>query len=194
VVTRIVTLLSIAIGALALLTPSVHADGAWLDRQPPVQWNQPRMQVPMAPLVDPSTISAQCLQTQRPAESDEDEDVLRAGWRLVGPTSSGWGMQVILATSDFDGMCRPVGYQYFVFQDGLFAGTVSPELMNSRTDGAASTYVITGADALNVTFLRYAAADALCCPSRTSDATYRINRTSGWPVLTLSSVSTNPTG
>ena len=36
-----------------------------------------------------------------------------------------------------DGMCRPNLYQDFVFVDGKFARTLSPSLMNARSDGAS---------------------------------------------------------
>lgn len=182
----------LAIGMLAVSASTVHADGAWLDRQPLVQWNGPRMAIPIAPPLDTANVSLPCLDDHRPPETDEDEELVRAGWRLIGSYTGGWGMLVIRATSDYDGMCRPNGYQYFVFQDGLFAGTVSPELMYSRIDGSAGEDTITTAGELSVNFLRYAASDALCCPSRTTTANYRIDRTSGWPVLTLASVFTSP--
>lgn len=186
--------LVITLGVLLTTVSTVRADGAWLDGQPLVQWNTPRMAIPTAPPLDVANTFPPCLadDNHRPPETDEDEELVRAGWRLIGSYSSGWGMRVIRATSNYDGMCRPVGYQYFVFQDGLYAGTVSPELMDSRVDGSASEDYIEGAGELSVNFLRYAAADALCCPSRTSTASYRIDRTSGWPVLTITNVFTSP--
>ena len=61
-------------------------------------------------------------------------------------------------------MCRPLGYNGFVFVDGAFAGTISPEPMDPRTTGAGS---ITGLQngRINARYVRYAATDPLCCPS-----------------------------
>ena len=40
--------------------------------------------------------------------------------------------------SNADGMCRPLGYQFFLFVGDDFAGTLSPAPMDSRTDGGLS--------------------------------------------------------
>ena len=53
---------------------------------------------------------------------------------------------MISGLAAYDGMCRPLGYQSFVFVDGVFAGTVSPEPMNSRTTGAATDVNLRYAD------------------------------------------------
>lgn len=187
---------------VALLTGAVVAglpgraiaDGAWLDRSPPVPWNQPRMAVPTAPTHQPlSATTPNCLGTVRPPQSDEDEELVRAGWYLIGQFEGGWGILVILGAAGFDGMCRPLMYQGFVFVDGIFAGTLSPVLMDSRTDGAESRSMILGRDSLVATFLRYTESDPLCCPSRISTVTYQIERLSGAPVLVPTMVTTEPT-
>lgn len=72
-------------------------------------------------------------------------------------------------------MCRPVGYQEFVFVNGVFAGTTSPNLMNARTDGSLLQTDIKSSAQLTAQFARYTDRDALCCASRTSTVTYRIN-------------------
>jgi hypothetical protein len=177
--------------AVALWTPSVEADGGWLDQQPLVQWNRARMTIPQAPQ-DPGT-DPRCAQQARPADTDQDRELVRAGWHLFGPYIGGWDMLVIRAGSSYDGMCRPNGYQYFVFVHGIFAGTVSPNLMDARTDGSANDVYLFRADEISVVFNRYAANDALCCPSRLSTANYRINRSGGAPVLVVTDVSTEST-
>jgi hypothetical protein len=131
-------------------------------------------------------------QTRVP-ETAEDLEVSRAGWMLIAAYQAGWGIKVILGTSFFDGMCRPLAYQHFVFSDGLFAGTVSPTPMDSRTDGSSSRVFLLTRDKLSVTFERYEPTDALCCPSRLTSASFDINRSSGWPVLTLTTTSTSST-
>ena len=79
------------------------------------------------------------------------------------------------------------------FVNGIFAGTVSPVLMDSRTDGSAVRSLIQDRDQLVVQFSRYAESDALCCPSRNSLAMFHIDRVSGAPVLVLMSVFTQTT-
>jgi hypothetical protein len=188
-------LAALAFAALSLLLVApapVAADGAWLDDDPPSQWNEPRMAIPVAPPLDPAT-NPRCIDGARPPDTDEDEELVKAGWLLVGSYVGGWDMLVIRAASGFDGMCRPLGYNYFVFADGIFAGTVSPTLMDSRTDGSASTVSISFAGAFDVLFSRYAETDPLCCPSRTSLAHYEIDPRGGAPVVSLVSVFTQST-
>jgi len=194
-------LVSILVLAAILVVPSgaAHADGAWLDEPTPMKWTPARTGVPAAPPpgAEPTPGAGpdpQCVRGQRSPESDEDREVARAGWILIGSYQSGWGVRVILGTSSFDGMCRPWGYQQFVFSDGLFAGTVSPVPMDSRFDGSSNDAILESRDRLSVTFRRVAATDALCCPSRLTVAVYEIDRSGGWPVLTLTSTSTSATG
>jgi hypothetical protein len=113
---------------------------------------------------------------------------------LIGAYQAGWGIKVILGTSFYDGMCRPMAYQQFVFADGLFTGTVAPAPMDSRTDGSSSRATLLTRDKLSVTFERYAPTDALCCPSRLTSASFDIDRSSGWPVLAMTTTSTSSTG
>ena len=173
---------------LSLLPTVVSADGAWLDEPAPTNWNQPGMSVPDAP--PPSgPIDPRQILRNRWAETPEDESVAQTGWHLYTEYLAGWNVKVINATSGFDGMGRPNGYQVFVFVDGVYAGTLSPDLMNARTDGAANRVFLTGRDSINAEFARYTATDALCCPSATTAVTYTINRTDAGPVITPASTT-----
>lgn len=185
-------MLTLGVAALAF-AKAAHADGRWLDQRPLVQWNTPRMAIPIAPAEDLSFVDPRCFENQRPAETDEDEAVIAAGWRLIGAYSAGWGVRIITATGGYDGMCRPVGYQQFVFADGLFAGTTSPDAMASRADGAAGTANLSGPNRIFISFARYSESDPLCCPSASSFASYEIDRSSGAPVLVVTNVSTEST-
>jgi len=139
--------------------------------------------VPVAPPADPF-INTDCLNQVRPPELDADNEVVAAGWLLFSSYEGGWGVIIVKGTVGFDGMCRPMGYQSFVFVDGVFAGTISPEPMASRATGAGSVAAITAGDRVSATFVRYAADDPLCCPSLQSVfVSYRIDRTPLGPVL-----------
>jgi hypothetical protein len=186
--------LAVAVGAaLTVLPGSAGADGAWLDQQPLAQWNQADMAVPSATAATPGDlINPRCIESRRPAETLEDSEVEAAGWLLVGEYQAGWGVKIVTGTTGYDGMCRPLGYQQFVFVDGAFAGTISPLPMNSRTDGAASHVFLSARDLITVDFARYSASDPLCCPSRSTLASYRIDRTDQGPVLMLVSAFTQP--
>lgn len=179
--------------------PAAYADGAWLDA-PLQNWNQPNQPVPTAPVVQNEPGNPQCLNTVRPPETDEDRAVAAAGWKLVGAFQGGYGAMVVTATTDFDGMCRPNGFQVFVFYHENFVGTISPETMVSRTDGSlqrvflSSSFMASTPPTLYADFSRYTEQDALCCPSRVSSVNYSIEFVSGGWVLVPTSVSTSPTG
>src|SRR6185503_6723025 len=120
---------------LSLVPTVASADGAWLNEPTPVNWNTPGMSVPQAP---PPTgqIDPRMILRNRWAESAEDEAVAQAGWHLYAEYLAGWNVKIVNGTSGFDGMGRPLGYQAFVFVDGVYAGTLSPDLMDARTDGS----------------------------------------------------------
>ncbi len=81
---------------------------------------------------------------------------------------------MIRAAAGYDGMCRPLQYQDFVFVRGVFAGTLSPQPMDSRTDGALSQVSLQGPTRVAAAYARYAATDALCCPSRTTNVIFEV--------------------
>jgi hypothetical protein len=94
----------------------------------------------------------------------------------------GWGVSVVQGTLGFDANCRPVTYQVFVFVDGAFAGTLAPEPMLSRDDGALVDLGI-GSDGVSALYDRYAPSDGLCCPSRQTRVQFVVERTPAGPVV-----------
>jgi len=149
------------------------------------------MALPAAPVSDFSGNEAFCSGQARPAETADDNAVVSAGWTLFGSYQSGWGVRVVGARAGLDGMCRPMDYQYFVFVNGRFAGTVSPFAMGSRSDGSASPPSMSGGGKnLDVSFARYAAADPLCCPSSTTYVSYHIDTSGGAPLLVPDTANT----
>lgn len=191
-VTGSLAVVLVAIVALAFPPGRAAADGAWLDDPSGVaQWNVPGAEIPVAPLLDPGT-QGRCIATQRPAETEEDLLLSVRGWMPIGAYHAGWGIKIILAASGYDGMCRPLGYQMFVFEFGRFAGTVSPVLMDSRSDGAAIEAALFGPDNIIVHFNRYADIDPLCCPSARSTVNYAVTGTENGPVLLVTGYATSP--
>jgi hypothetical protein len=179
-------------GALLALPRTARADGSWIDA-PLQNWNVAGADLPAAPAPSNESQNPRCAGAARPAETDEDNAVAAAGWTLVGSYEGGWGLKVIIGTSSYDGMCRPLGFQVFVFADGWFAGTISPVTMDSRTDGVVDRVTITPpGDGLVASFGRYTPSDPLCCASSTSTVQYHIDRSGGAPVLVPVSASTNP--
>jgi hypothetical protein len=178
-----------AFALLASLAPTAaSADGAWLD-QPLSNWNQVGMDIPQAPPMDPST-NPQCLPQKRPVDTYADQALVDSGWTLFSGYFAGWDTYVVAGLSGYDGMCRPLGYNVFVFADGQFAGTISPDNMDSRTDGAGTVRSFAARDSIAAEFQRYTASDPLCCPSGHASVFYKVDHTPAGPVLVPESVTT----
>lgn len=159
-----------------ILGQTPRSNGSWLAK-PMMNWNKPGATIPQAPDAenDPSN-TAVCSEQLRQPEGAPDRALSGAGWRLYGPVQSYSGTSVVLAMSGVDGMCRPMGYQAFVFINDSFAGTLAPAPMNSRSDGALTNVNLLSPTRLRAEFVRYTASDPLCCPSSTGAVTYRIDR------------------
>jgi hypothetical protein len=165
--------------------------GAWLETSPPANWNTPGADVPTAPppLGNPDP---RCGIQERPPESPEEEQVVGVGWRVFNAARVGWGLRLVDGLVGYDGMCRPLQFQGFVFADGQFAGTISPTPMDSRTDSVGRILDVRGPAQLAGQFVRYTATDALCCPSSTFAVEYTVDRNGDAPVLLpLRSTRTN---
>ncbi|MCC7010499.1 MAG: LppP/LprE family lipoprotein [Acidobacteria bacterium] len=98
---------------------------------------------------------------------------------------------MIRATAGYDGMCRPRAYQDFVFVRGVFAGTLSPQPMDSRADGALGRVAVRSSAEIIGDYARYAASDPLCCPSRITIVVFRVSAEP--PVVVPVSASTSAT-
>ena len=176
------------VAGLLLLVGSVQAQaqnrpGAWLDG-PIANWNSPGMAIPKAPAPEFGGPSGLCAaEAQLSAAPTAEERALdAAGWKRVKTEAHWWGVSLLSAQQGVDGMCRPMQFQWFVFVDGNLAGTVSPEPMNSRTDGVGYVEALRR-QGLDVHYSRYAQTDPLCCPSGEATVRFSIQRTDAGPVL-----------
>jgi hypothetical protein len=167
------------------------AAASWLDAAKPASWNRPGQAVPAAPKVQ-DAVDARCREHARPPQLVEDKQVKARGWDLVDAYQGGWRVLVIGGTASYDGMCRPRQFQYFVFVGGVFAGTLSPEPMDSRTDGALSRVWLQSETHLTAEYLRYAPSDALCCPSKTTSVVFEIAKNPPIVHPVSASTSSNP--
>ena len=186
-----VTPLLAAASAIVAATSPV----SWLDAKTITNWNTPAtLTLPMRPgSADPELArGGRCAGELRPATAPEDKALVAHGWSLVGPYQRFGTTSVIAGASGADGMCRPMGYQGFVFVNGVFAGTLSPKVMNAREDSAfngPSVSIYNAAD-FAVDFARYTADDPLCCPSATSSVTYVLKPLNGHMRVVPTSVTT----
>jgi len=179
----------------ACAASGADAGAAWLDPAVPPTWNAPPAKIPRAPASTPDPfLSRQCASQVRPPASAADRAVAAAGWTLLGASQRFRDTELVGGQSAFDGMCRPLGYQFFVFSGGRFAGTISPRPMDSRTDGAAQVPLLVSAGEIAAAFSRYAPTDPLCCPSRTTSVQYRLEKGPAGPVLQATAATAAPTG
>ena len=162
----------------------------WLD-QPLTSWNKAGGPIPRPPAADESVaaVVTRCQLTPRKS-SGAEQSLGAAGWipfwnfdqQLVRDD-----VEIVGGMRSADGMCRPVGYNLFVFVGSKFAGTLAPMPMTSRLDSSLGV-VRMPLPALTADFARYSSTDALCCPSGHVTVRYRIDRTAAGPVVVPSEV------
>ena len=168
---------------------------SWLDK-PLVNWNKPGGIIPAAPEpeYDDPTKSELCKQhfKVRPPTNPVERALMKAGWVHYKAEIGASGVSIFFALTSVDSMgCRPYGYQYFVFVDNVFAGTLSPVPMNARNDGSVNDIIYRkGTGDIVVMFDRYTKEDGLCCPSRTSTVTYKVERGRKQSLLIPTSINT----
>ena len=155
-----------------LIAPQVsQPPGAWLDSTGELNLSTATLQ-----RVEFEGTNPRCDATTRSPRSVVDRAVVAQGWKLTALAESRRGkagmIEIVGGFRQYDGMCRPLQFQAFVFIDERLVGTLSPGLMNSREDGALDRVTISDSGEITATFLRYTQSDALCCPSRLSTAVY----------------------
>ncbi|MCK8496364.1 LppP/LprE family lipoprotein [Myxococcus fulvus] len=188
-------LLLMAAPSLAASPAAPQASGsAWVDKQPLASWNVSGATLPKAPRGDGQSLrTGPCAKLARKPTTASDRAVVKAGWTLLGALQVYDTTEVITAAAEGDGQCRAMGYQVFVFVDGRFAGTLSPEPMSDRFDGALGDVRPVDAKSLSGAVRRYSDEDPLCCPSRQASVDYEIRPGPKGPVVTATSATTQPT-
>ena len=145
----------------------VHAQAGWLNAKTIKNWNKAGEAAPKAPKSEFAEVNDNCKTMIRPATTPLDKTLTAAGWYLVGAVQIFGDLSALEVAGGFDGNCRPMDYNLFVFSGETYIGSGSPVLMQSREDGSLSDFQLWN-DHLSVTYVRYAKSDPFCCPSRTS--------------------------
>lgn len=169
---------------------SVQPVPSWLD-SPLLNWNRQGdgfLQLPQPVRAGESPMDSRCRDQLRQPAVAAEKAVVNLGWTLYGPAQIFATARVFTAMASVDGMCRPLGYQAFVYSEGRYAGTLAPVPMNSRTDGALTTIRLVSATRIVAEFVRYRDSDPLCCPSSISTVIYSV-RNDEIPALTAVSVT-----
>jgi hypothetical protein len=179
----------LAIAVLSGNSVAIAVEGGdWLEAETIENWNTPGADVPTAPTQEGTNFEA-CQQAIRSPQVPEDAAVTAAGWQLYGPVQLYGETTVVTGMANADGMCRPMVHQAFVFVDGEFAGTLSPEPMNSRTDGNLFAIDLITDEFLRGAYQRYEPEDALCCPSSENYLFFNIEEEAGEPVVVADSTA-----
>lgn len=153
-------------------------------------WNHADMKIPAVP-ASQDTYPATCRSSLRPPTTPEDRRLMQAGWMLFGPLQVYGRTSLITAAASFDGMCRPMHHQAFVFHGGNFIGILSPKPMDSRFDGDLTHVSLPNAATIMAEYRRYAPSDPACCPSGTSSVVFSLRNDGGRPVLIPGKPSTS---
>jgi hypothetical protein len=160
----------------------------WLDK-PLENWNTPGRAVPKANAENESIdeVAKRCSYLPLLTTTAGERALAAAGWipfRAGDRQIVEGDVEIIGGLSAADGMCRPMGFNVFVFVKGQPAGTLSPHPMTSRTDASIGGAVrLAGDGTIDAGFSRYLDKDALCCPSSHVTVRYRIDRTASPPVV-----------
>lgn len=123
-----------------------EGEGSWLDREP-ANWNHRMSRLPRpVSLTNPAEARTRCGDLVRQPDSPAERALVRAGWVLYGPVQYYGLTKAVTAMSGVDAMCRPLGYQAFIYWEGRYAGTLAPNavvevklLDVSRADAAGVT-------------------------------------------------------
>jgi heat shock protein HslJ len=151
----------------------------WLDQTPLPSWNERSR----AAILQTKKIAAdelkRCASVVRQPSLAADRLLARSGWTLVGPPQTMGRTSLITVAQSFDGMCRPLGFQKFVFVGSRLAGTLSPAPMDSRTDGALTSARMISENSISAEYARYRETDALCCPHKIEAVSFRLKPDGG---------------
>jgi heat shock protein HslJ len=194
--TRLIFTFIIASVGFASGAQQTRAQSSWLDRRLS-NWNRQSGNFPQLPRPPASrgesTNSRRCRQEVREPANAAERALVRRGWSLYGPVYSYGMTRIVTALSSFDGMCRPLGFQAFVYLEGRYAGTLSPAPMDSRSDGSLTDVHVNSATRISADFARYRDADPLCCPSRISSVVYNFPANDR-PTISPRNVAHRPAG
>lgn len=164
----------IAVCAVILpLALNTFAQSIWLDLKPLPSWNERKRTILETKKISPAELK-RCAVVVRQPTLPQDFLLTKMGWTLVGAAHV-FGKTTIITTAEaFDGMCRPLKFENYVFVGNRVAGTLSPGQMDSRTDGYLTDIKTPTEKSITAEFARYHESDALCCPSKIEAVTYTI--------------------
>lgn len=145
----------------------------WLDMKPLPNWNS-RKRVILETKKMAAAELKRCSTSVRQPSLPQDFLLTKMNWTLTGAAQVFGNTAVITTAEGFDGMCRPLKYETYVFVGNKLAGGLTPGPENSRADGSIINVNLYSETDLSAEFARYRDSDALCCPNKTERVTYKV--------------------
>lgn len=190
-----------AVSALACVlsagggTAAQPAAESWLDR-PLASWNEPVRPIPSATQAGETIaeMTKRCNLVVR-RDTAAERAMADAGWHPylhVDREIVERDVEIIGAMTGADGMCRPSGYNIFVFVAGRFAGTLAPLAMRGSGEGTVGAVRLGADDTILAEFARYDEGAPACCPSGRVRVRYRIDRAGPQAVVVPVSLQSAP--
>ncbi len=149
------------------------AQSDWLDMKPLPSWNERKRAILQTKKISSAELK-RCAVVVRQPTLPQDKLLTKMGWTLTGAAHVFGNTTVVTVAEAFDGMCRPLKFDTYVFVGNRVAGTLSPGQMDSRTDGSLVNVQMTDERNLTAEYVRYRDSDALCCPYKTEAVTFVI--------------------
>lgn len=147
--------------------------GVWLDQQPLPSWNSRKRAILETKKVSGAELR-RCAAVVRQPTLAQDFLLTKMNWTLTGAAHVFGRTAIVTVAEAFDGQCRPLKYETYVFVGNRVAGTLTPGPLDSRADGALVNVQLGGEKNLIAQFARYRQSDSLCCPSKTETVSYVI--------------------
>lgn len=146
----------------------------WLDMKPLPNWNSRKRVILQTKKISADELK-RCSVAVRQPTLPQDFLLTRKGWTLVNAAHVFGKTAVITTAEAFDGMCRPLKYETYVFVGNKLAGGLTPGPIDSRADGSVINVNLYSETEFIAEFARYRSSDALCCPYKTERVIYSIN-------------------
>jgi hypothetical protein len=182
--------LVLAAALWATQVPVDRYDGSWLDA--PVDNWKPSTELARGQREGPNP---KCDPTNRGPLTEAERFLANAGWMFKPQVSTSSRnprrtIEIVRGFRQFDGECRALQEQAFVFVNDRLIGILSPNLMHSRSDGGLMEATVSESGEIRARFARYSQTDALAASSRESLAVYSVTPQGNTYILKLVRVET----